>query len=203
MSSITLTLTGQTSSLNAYFHPEIELDERFNYSCSLLGFYTYNSIANVYEKNNRFYYSQDGGKTFSFVYVPVGTYEISQIIEILTNELKHVKVDVRISTDRHTMRCTIISNCIIDFSRDDSIGAILGFKNKRKIGLGSFVSDHIVDILHVKTLRISCDLISGSFHNGKETHIIYEFDPLVDPGYKISETTFNLFTRCQASDKHH
>lgn len=57
--SITLTLSGNTSVLEANFYPEIELsNDRISnsYSCCLLDFHTYNSIPNVHERNNKFYY---------------------------------------------------------------------------------------------------------------------------------------------------
>lgn len=192
MSSITLTVAGKISSLDAYFYPEIELDEQYNYSCCLLGFYTYNSISNVYEKNNKFYYSTDGSKSFEFVTVPVGSYEIDEIIEILNNEFNMRRVGIVISSDRHTMKCTlVVTKAVIDFTKNDCIRTILGFK-KRVILDGIYKSDGLVDIQRVKNLRIDCDLISGSYHNGKSTHTIYEFDPDVDPGYKINEQPKHL-----------
>lgn len=191
MSSITLTVAGKNSSLDAYFYPEIELDEKYSYSCCLLGFYTYNSISNVYEKNNKFYFSLDNGKNYEFVTIPVGSYEISEIIDFLNNEFVSKNVRILISSDSRTMKCTIESNVVIDFAQKDCIGPILGFK-KRKIEVGTHKSDGLVDIQRVKNLRIDCDLISGSFHNGKSTHTIYEFDPLVDPGYKINEQPKHL-----------
>lgn len=191
MSSLTLTVAGKTSSLDAYFYPEIELDERYNYSCCLLGFYTYNSIANVHEKNNKFYFSENDGKSFEIVTVPVGSYEIDEILHILNNEFKTKNVNISISSDKHTMTCTIVTSSTIDFTKVDCIGPVLGFK-KRIIEVGTSISDSLIDIQRVKTLRLDCDLISGSYHNGMKTHTIYEFDPMVDPGYKISEQPKHL-----------
>lgn len=191
MSSITLTVAGKTSSLDAYFYPEIELDEQYSYSCCLLGFYTYNSIANVYEKNNKFYFSKNGGEIFEYVAIPVGSYEIDEILQILNNELNSRNAKISISSDKHTMTCNLVTSCTIDFTKSDCIGPILGFK-RRIVEVGKSKSDMLIDIQRVKTLRLDCDLISGSYHNGMKTHTIYEFDPMVDPGYKINEQPKHL-----------
>lgn len=191
MKSVTLTVTGKTSSLNSYFSPEIELDERFSYSCCLLDFYTYNSIPNVHEDNNKFYYSIDGGKSYQVLTLPIGSFEVAEILYFLNTELQQRDVMITISADRNTMKCSINCEAHIDFTRNDSIGPILGF-TRRMLGKGSFKSDRIINIQRINNLRIDCDLISGSFHNGEKTHTIYEFDPSVDPGYKINEQPKHL-----------
>lgn len=81
MSAITVTLSGKTSTLLSYFHPEIELDERFSYSCALLNFHTYNSIANVTQKNNKFYINN--GKHTYVASIPEGCYEVKDITEYI------------------------------------------------------------------------------------------------------------------------
>lgn len=201
MSSLTLTLTGDSSSLNAFYCPEIELDERYNYSCCLLDFYTYNSIPNVHEKNNKFYYSIDNGlislitgrfdKINEVVILPVGSFELVDIIRILNEEFLTRKVDIHITADKNTMKCTIDTKAKIDFSRSDSIGSILGF-SERLYDEGKYVSNRLVNIQHINNLRIECDLITGSYHNGIGTHTIYEFDPTAPPGYKINEQPKHL-----------
>lgn len=55
MASITITLTGNTSHLRAQFCPEIDLSDG-EYICGLVDFQTFNSIPNVDESNNLFYY---------------------------------------------------------------------------------------------------------------------------------------------------
>lgn len=192
MSSITLTLTGNSSSLNADFCPEIELDEQSNYSCCLLDFYTYNSIPNVTEKNNKFYYSTDDSENYECVTLPVGSYEMADIDNILNENLRIRRAGIDIKCDNSTMKCTIVSNAIIDFTRSDSIGSILGFSDDRILSEGTFTSDKLINVTSINNLRIECDLISGSYHNGKGTHTIYEFDPDADPGYKINEQPKHL-----------
>lgn len=44
----------------------------------------------------------------------------------------------------------------------------------------------------METVRIVCNITSGSFTNGYEDHIIHEFYPTVPPGYKIVEIPANV-----------
>lgn len=55
MSSLTLTLSGNSSSLVANYFPPIELDRNSNYVCCLVDFQTYNTIPNVTVMNNKFH----------------------------------------------------------------------------------------------------------------------------------------------------
>lgn len=206
MASITFTLTGDTSSLNSYFYPEIELDENSEYSCCLLDFFSYNSIPNITEKNNKFYYSvidaveviystdSKKGVVTQFLHsveVPTGSYEIETIIDFLNKEFEKAGVKIKITADKNTMKCTINSEYDIDFTQNDCIGQVLGFSKKRFLS-GEHTSNKLVDIQHINNIRIECDLVTGSFHNGKNTHTIYEFYPKVNPGYKISEQPQHL-----------
>lgn len=58
MSSITLTLTGNSSHLHAEYFPAIDLSDG-NYVCGLIDFQTFNSIPNVDETNNLLYYGSE------------------------------------------------------------------------------------------------------------------------------------------------
>lgn len=58
MSSITLTLSGDSSHLHAEYFPAIDLSDG-NYVCGLIDFQTFNSIPNVDETNNMFYYGSE------------------------------------------------------------------------------------------------------------------------------------------------
>lgn len=195
MSSLTVTITGDSSSLNTYFHPEINLDDGHSYSCCLLDFYSYNSIPNISRKNNKFYYSYMRNELvdMNVITIPVGSYEIDEIIEYLHSEFAKKKVNIEIEANKNTLKCKIKNktDAIIDFTRSDCIGSVLGF-SKRLLKNGDSKSDKLVNIQNINNLRIDCDLTSGSFHNGKNTHTIYEFNPKVDPGYKINEQPKHL-----------
>lgn len=55
MSTITLTLTGDSSQLSAQYYPAIDLSDG-EYVCGLIDFQTFNSIPNIDETNNLFYF---------------------------------------------------------------------------------------------------------------------------------------------------
>lgn len=55
MTSITLTLTGDSSQLSAQYCPAIDLSDG-EYVCGLIDFQTFNSIPNIDETNNLFYF---------------------------------------------------------------------------------------------------------------------------------------------------
>lgn len=60
MSSLTLTLSGNSSSLTAEYFPPIELDDS-DYVCGLVDFQTYNTIPNVDNLNNCFHFGYGVG----------------------------------------------------------------------------------------------------------------------------------------------
>lgn len=193
MTSITLTLSGNTSSMSSYFHPEIELDEGSNYSCSLLDFTTYNSIPNVHEGNNKFYYKY-GKEPARLVEIPEGSYELADIALFLNEYFTQHKIKFKMIGNRCTMKCCIEcdNNLMLFFSEDDSIGSLLGFEKAILSNSIVYESSEPIHIHHINTIKINCDLTGGSFHNGKNTHTIYEFSPSVSPGYKIIEQPRNL-----------
>lgn len=196
MSSITLTLTGNSSLLSAYFHPEIELDEKHNYSCGLLDFHTYNSIPNIDENNNKFYYSTWGDQqlVFDVITIPVGSYEVDEIGEYIQKKLneKNLVEKFALYGNKNTMKCHLETDLIIDFTKSDCVGSVLGFSKKILKAKNVYKSDKLVNIQKINTIKIDCDLTTGSFHNGRGTHTIYEFSPSVNPGYKINEQPKNL-----------
>lgn len=192
MESRTITLTGNSSSLSSSFYPEIQLDERYNYSCCLLDFFTYNSIANVDETNNKLYYSAIGTDEFQVISVPVGSYEVDEIAVYINDQFKELNHNFKLNGCKNTMKCTIETDLHIDFCRHDSIGSLLGFINITLSGQSKYVSENVIKIQPINSIRIDCDLTTGSFHNGQSTHTLYEFCPTVKPGYKIILQPKNL-----------
>lgn len=82
MASITLTLSGNSPHLHAEYFPAIDLSDG-NYVCGLIDFQTFNSIPNVDETNNFFYYGSEGykaaGKTNELNGVDAPLIETNQI----------------------------------------------------------------------------------------------------------------------------
>lgn len=192
MSSITLTLTERSSRLRTTFHPEIELDDRYSYSCCLLDLYTYNSIPNIHERNNKFYFSINELEPTQVITIPKGSYELSEIGEFLRTELQKYERLMVFTANEKTMRFSIECQILIDFSPADSIGSVLGFDKKIVNATFGVESDFLVNIQNINSIRIDCDLTTGSYHNGRGTHTIYEFSPSTEPGYRILEQPKHL-----------
>lgn len=196
MFSTTLSVEGTSSSIFKFIQPEIELDERFNYSCALLSFQTYHSIPNVHEGNNKFHYlmkeSPNSIDDFKVITIPVGSYEIDDIAKFLCEELDKENIVFSLLSNKNTLKTIIKSNLVIDLSRDDSIGSILGFAKKQLYGADRYESDKPANIQDTNVIRIECDLTNASYHNGERSHTIHEFTPNVDPGHIILENPQNL-----------
>ena len=72
-SSLTLTLSGNSSILEAYYFPPIELSPNKKYELGLIQLSTFNSIPNIDNHNNRIVVGSQN------ITLPTGSYEISDI----------------------------------------------------------------------------------------------------------------------------
>lgn len=172
------------------------MDGHFNYSCSLLDFFTYNSIPNIQEKNNKFYYfinttNENEIVKYQTISIPPGSYELEEIGTFLREKLSEQNLGFKLIINKNTFSCRIETAINTDFERSDSVGEILGF-SKILSGETEYESDKVVNIQSINSIRVDCDLTTGSFHNGVRTHTIYEFSPNVKPGYKINIQPKNL-----------
>lgn len=186
--SITLTLNGNSSILNANYFPPIALEE--DYECSLIDFHTYNSIPNVDEDNNLFHIGDN------IIEIPIGSYELEDIADYLESEYEHLTngaKSIKIEANNNTMRVEITtSHDSIYFNKKRTIGKLMGFNKKTLNGGSNYLSELPVNILKVNTIRIDCNIAVGSYINGERAHTIHEFGINVSPGYKMDEIPRNL-----------
>lgn len=185
MSSVTITLNGTSSVLNANFFPPIDINNHQEYECGLIDFQSYHSIPNIDESVNKFFIGD------SEINIPTGTYEIESVYQYIKKVLDH-SVSFVLSINKNTLRCEIASSLKIDFTRNGSIAPLLGFSNRILQANELHVSDNLVNIFRINTIRVECDLIKGSYFNNKKTHTLHEFFPKVEPGYKIIESPRNV-----------
>lgn len=191
--SLTLTLTGNSSELSAYYFPPIEL-ENDQYVVGLVDFQTFHSIPNIDKNNNKFYYDND-----KVIVIPEGSYEIEDINQYLRKKIlstsvndKSKKYQISINANNNTLKCELVSNCIIDFTKDNTIGPLLGF-SKRKLEPNILHTSELpINILKVNAILVECNITASSYKNDKPVHIIHEFFPTVPPGYKIIEVPSNV-----------
>lgn len=182
--SLTFTFTGTESTLSADFFPAVELDRQLAYEVGLLGFESYNSIPNVDESNNKFHYN-DG----EVIEIPIGTYEVSAIARYLQEQLSHKdpKLFLRLDTNNNTLKTLLRCTFHVDFTSKDSIGRLLGFAPIKLNANQAAVSEGVVDIFKVNSVRVECSIAAGSFINGQPAHTIYQFFPSVASGFKLVE----------------
>lgn len=196
MTSITLTLSGDSSLLEAEYFPPIELDERYQYECGLVDFQTFNCIPNVDEENNKIVfrgiYKESEKESSSFeITIPTGSWEISDIAAFIRSRLPQ-NVICSLYVHKNTLKCEVKSNVEIDFTCKNTIGPLLGYSAQKLKPNTMHVSDRPIDILRVNAIRVECSIIAGSYFNSDSGHTIHEFFPSAQSGYKITETPNNV-----------
>jgi hypothetical protein len=211
MSSNTFTLTGNSSKLCCSIFPEVVLDDRFEYTCALLELTTYHSIPNVNESNNKFcfyatkedgkYKASDGeGLTYiKSINIDVGSYEADEILRYIKRYMNAYGFSLDYTVDKNTFKLKIKCSTAIyvgDQYSDNVMRKIFGFaKNEASIlPIDTEVeASDIIKIANQDVVRVECNIVSGSYVNGKSSHTIYEFaTQKVDVGYKIIERPRNL-----------
>ena len=180
--SLSLSLSGKSSVLEAQYFPPIELSPHKNYVLGLVELLTFNSIPNIDEGNNKFYIEGEEVLT-----LPTGSYEIVDIEKYLHNALSPRGITITLKPNNNTLRSVIKSNRSIDFTSADSIGPVLGFARRKLEANVTYESDQPVAILKVNALRVECNITAGAYINDRKVHTIHEFFPAVPPGYKIIE----------------
>ena len=180
-SSITLSLSGTSSVLEAQYFPPIELSQHKSYVLGLVELLTFNSIPNIDIGNNKFYVGEH------ILTLPTGSYEIDDIEKELKEQLKLKNISFNLKPNNSTLRSIIECSHDIDFTPKDSIANLLGFSNRILKSNEKHTSENPVHILKVNTLRVECNITTGAYINGQKVHTIHEFFPSVPPGYKIIE----------------
>lgn len=127
--SRTFTLKGNSSELSQNIYPPITLNPNVEYCLGLIGFHTFNTIPNIEQGNNKFYYAKT-----KCITIPTGSYEIEDIEKYIQNQLiveqsnKTVEMSVSekqqlfsLKPNNNTLKCEIKCKYEIDFTKKDSI----------------------------------------------------------------------------------
>ncbi|KAF0747786.1 Uncharacterized protein FWK35_00015862 [Aphis craccivora] len=184
MTSQTVSLSGNSSELECHFFPPLELPDKS--VIGLLSIQTYNYIPNVEAECDTLHIIHGGLQGATKIKISTGCYEIITLETKIRGLLKAIGVNFfSLSTDNSTLKCTVHYNSDIDLNVEDSIAPLLGF-DKRVLTRGRrHESDRVVKIMDVNTIKVEFNLALGSFDNGRQSHTIHEFYPVVPPGYKI------------------
>lgn len=126
--------------------------------------------------------------------IPVGSYEMDDIIKYLKRQLPSIQIEYDRNTRKTSInvKCAPGDNLLVDFTPDGTLRHILGFSNIMLQPNQKYVGQYEINITNINTIRVECDLATGSYTNGKSTHTIHEFYPEVPAGYKIVQVPKNL-----------
>lgn len=184
--SITLTLTGNTSILVANYFPPIDLDR--NYECGLVDFHSYNSVPNVDKENNLLHIND------KFIELPVGSYEFQDISTYLQKKYEEINKDgeLFVEANYNTLKTEIYCTDEIDFSKNRTIGSLLGFSKRKLKAKVEHESDLPINITQTNAVRIECNIVGGSYINNSPAHTLHEFSLNGSPGYKLDEIPRNV-----------
>ena len=199
--SFQIVVSGNQSSFNTMFSPNIELAKDRVYEIALVNLETYYSFPNIDETNNVFVYSPDNGNSWVKIKITEGSYEIDDINNTIQHEMEKrghydsINGDyyVHISANSNTLKSVLIieKDYQVDFNHQNSLAKVLGFTGT-KYTEGFHESENVVNILTINSILVNIDIISGSYVNGATKSTIYSFFPKVSPGYKIIESPVNL-----------
>jgi len=196
--SQTFTLKGRSNRLEAYFVPPVELHQDYDYSLALISLNTWNSIPNIEPGRNKIYYRDLQGQE-KIIKIPTGSYELADIEKYIHNQIceagtadEEKNQVLSLKPNNNTLQCEIKSVYEINFQPSDSIAKLLGFSNKILESNKLHTSDLPVEIIQVITIRVECNIISGTYYGNRPSHTLFEFSPTVDPGFSINIEPRNL-----------
>ena len=199
--SLQIIVSSNKTRFNTRFNPPIQLDKDKSYEIALVNLETYYSFPNINSTNNYFTYTPDQGLSWEDIYIPEGSYDITDMNEYIQNKMRerghydtvNDEHYITISANSNTLKSILHleTNYQVDFRQNNSISSVLGFNND--IYTLSFnESENVVNILSINSILVNIDIVSGSYVNGSTQPTIYSFFPNVSPGYKIMETPINL-----------
>lgn len=181
-------VTGRSSQLKCTLFPPLDLTSAKEWEMGFLDLMTYNAIPNVEDNiNNAIYFSN-----LIKIALPTGAYEIDNMNAYIKKELENRSnthgVKFELNANNNTLKSEIFCSEELDFTKTDSLGPILGFTEPTVLEANKWhISPNQVTINKVDVIRITCNLVRGSYRDGIEGHVLHEFYPAVPPGYKIVE----------------
>ena len=189
--SFLLTLSGKGSKLEKTFDPEISITQNCHYEIAFTSLETYYSMPNVDVSNNSFTIRKDGYQ--HNIVIPTGCYGLMDLNKEIGRQLREIDMAkaVEFHGNYNTYKCIMLlkSGYTVTF-KENSLRILLGFEAKSYTAhtmAKRFESEHTVQILTINSILVNCDLVGGSYLNGKEVPVIHSFFPSVDPGEKIIE----------------
>ena len=189
----------------------IKPTEKFNLSepklnttkLGLIRLSVYNSVFNITERNNEFIFTNPQSflhqiEAFKIFIIPPGSYELTDMADIIKQETNN---NVIIQVDKNTMKCKIeVKQGVINFHVENSVASLIRF-DKQIYSRGKYTTNKTIDIMGFNTTNIHCNIISGAKDNGKDTDILYTFNPNEPLGFLINIIPTNTFYQNITKDR--
>lgn len=193
-----LIVSGRTARIKTDFMGPLTFPSpNCHYEMALTRLETYYSFPNIDKTNCNFKVSFDNGHSWKHLTIDMGCYEIKAInktLQRLVLEAGGKPNGMTLSPDVNTLKCILNiteKNYQMDFNVDHSLCSVLGLK-QQIYKLGRHDSSQLVNIMHINTILVQCDIVGASRLDGVEAPILYSFFPNVGPGEKIVEVPINL-----------
>jgi len=122
---------------------------------------------------------------------------LNDITDFIYNKLKdcYLEHTFKIQSNNNTLQVEIITmRESVYFNKERSVGQLFGFHQKvlEPHPTKTYRSVQTVNILKTNTIRLECNIISGSYVDNIPSHKIHELGINVPPGYKMTVTSHNL-----------
>ena len=102
--SFTLTLSGESSILESYYFPSIELSPEKKYVLGLIELLTFNAIPNIDTNCNKLYIDKQ------IIVLPTGSYEITDINNYIQTQLGSKDISFSLTANNNTLKKVIKSS---------------------------------------------------------------------------------------------
>lgn len=137
----------------------------------MIGFYTFNSVLNVDESNNRFVYKHALSGESCAIEIPPGNFEIDalakyiqqQVIEEEASNNHEVDEIFSLRVNNTTLRCEMKCMHDVNFTVSNTPARILGFTPaiyKRNQQHQSYLS---MEILKHRIVQVECNIVSDAY----------------------------------------
>ena len=184
-----LKFTQNACKLSQDFYPIICLNPKSTYVLGLYSLSMYNSLTNIRNDENDlilFQNSAESSKNEAFILrIPAGSYEIEDLGRYIEEKTREMSIEFQITVNAITMKVEMRCNYIVYFSQN-SIRSILGFE-KELYKPGLHISEGIPQISAINVIIVECNIVKGSYRNGRRSNTLYSFYPVAPTGYKLIE----------------
>ena len=175
-------LSGRGSYISNDYFPPVDISTG-EWEIGLVDLMTFHTIPNIEKGINDKFYFGEGGEEIT---LEEGAYEVEDLEKTLKAKIT-AGVEFKLTANNSTLKSELFCSKPVDFSKPNSIGKLLGFSSRKLEAGKTHTSDNTVNIMKVDVIRVECNIVRGSYDNGRESHMIHEFYPNVGPGYKIVE----------------